>query len=621
MNDKIKLCTFLLSFTQLSFVKADTTACIFDWAEAAAPSLISSSVKTENILYGDFTLRYYDQTQNALVVNEKTKELLFYDVSTYLKGEEELQIYPDQRISSIEVTVRKYLQDSDGNVAEGVNLYWKGNKIYSITTDEQTQNGEYPGWSKEVTAPIEISHSTPLYDDLYFISEDGLHEIISVVVNGEEIVPSELNANNTFADQMNLTWVDDVQKTRYVVQEPSNTVSVVGPERYWASISSCNKLGEPLEVLATSYENTHSEHAFSFIPPITEQPYWPAAAPALADFEQTGEMTLVISEAAPVAYTPTSDQKSGRIKFFAKDELGSWVDISDMLLDDNTGCILARKALVADFNNDERPDVFFLCVGSDFDDIGKWDGYTRLFEKNRILLSTPSGKYVNREVQTGYPYVYAHGGTAFDYDGDGNIDVISQDTDFESLDDEDQYGKTHLLLGDGEGNFRISNQLDSLFENCCYHQVEAIDLNDDGYIDLWGGDHIKRFENGVNGDRPWIILSENGELKSENKIYLPVDDFFFDPMDAIKIGKNLYTIFINHDNSKIPYYWGIAIQKLSLETYTAEIIYSHVGVYDVDCADYIAGSAYSWFPWLHYEDSFLMPRQSCSGIEVPIGAE
>ena len=85
MNHRLKLWAVLLSFTPLTFAKADTTACIFDWAETAAPSLISSSVKTQNIPYGDFTLRYYDKTQNALIVIEKTKELLFYDVSNYIK--------------------------------------------------------------------------------------------------------------------------------------------------------------------------------------------------------------------------------------------------------------------------------------------------------------------------------------------------------------------------------------------------------------------------------------------------------------------------------------------------------------------------------------------------------
>ena len=85
MNYKFKLCAVLLSFVPLTFVKADTTACIFDWAESAAPSLISSSVETQNISYGDFTLRYYDKTQNALIVNEKTKELLGLIASMVLR--------------------------------------------------------------------------------------------------------------------------------------------------------------------------------------------------------------------------------------------------------------------------------------------------------------------------------------------------------------------------------------------------------------------------------------------------------------------------------------------------------------------------------------------------------
>ena len=147
MNNKLRLLTLLLSFTPLTFAKADTTACIFDWAETAAPSLISSSVETQNISYGDFTLRYYDKTQNALIVNEKTKELLFYDVSSYIKGEKELEIYAESRKATIEVSVRKWLKNGDADQTKGVSLYLKGEKIINIKAPLKTQSGNYPGWS------------------------------------------------------------------------------------------------------------------------------------------------------------------------------------------------------------------------------------------------------------------------------------------------------------------------------------------------------------------------------------------------------------------------------------------------------------------------------------------
>ena len=618
MNHRLKLWAVLLSFTPLTFAKADTTACIFDWAETAAPSLISSSVETQNISYGDFTLRYYDKTQNALIVNEKTKELLFYDVSSYIKGEKELEIYAESRKATIEVSVRKWLENGDAEQTKGVNLYLKGDKIINIKAPIKTQSGNYPGWSEPSSASVVVDYNSDISSDLYLRSADGLHEVIELTVNKIKFAPSEENLKNKFADKTNLNWVDDVQETKYQNINYQSDISIIGAERYWQSVSNCNEKRDPLPIYNSSYENTHSEHSYSFLPPITRSPYWASTSDSLADFEGSGELTLVTSEIAEFAYSPESNLRNGRIKFYAKDEIDQWVDITELLLPDDTGCILARKTLIADFNNDAKPDVFFLCVGSDYGDIEKGKGYPQVLEPNRVLLSTDSGKYENKVVDTGYPVGYAHGGTALDFNNDGNIDVITQDADFNTIPDEDQYGRTHLLLGDGKGNFEISNELDQIFDKCCYHQVEAIDLNDDGFTDLWGGDHVKTFANGKAGNKPWIILSENGKISSENKIYLPVDDFFFDPMDALKVGDNLYTIFINHDNTKVPYYWGIGIQKLNLITYEAELIYSHVGVYDVECADYIAGSDYSWFPWLHYEDGYLMPRNSCSGIKIAI---
>ena len=616
MNYKFKLCAVLLSFVPLTFVKADTTACIFDWAESAAPSLISSNVETQNIPYGDFTLRYYDKTQNALIVNEKTKELLFYDVSSYLRGEEELLIYAESKKATIEVTVRKWLKDENGTETKGANLYLNGRKVLNIKTSLKSQLGKYPGWSEPSSASVNIFYNSDVSNDLYLKSGDGLHEAIEVKVDGANYVPSEENLENKFAGETSLTWFTDVSEAKYQKLNHESNISIIGAERYWQSVSGCNANKDPLPVYATSYENAHSEYSYSFVPPITRSPYWASTSDSLADFEGTGELTLVTSEIAEFAYSPESKLRNGRIKFYAKDEIDQWVDITELLLPDDTGCILARKTLIADFNNDSKPDVFFLCVGSDYSGIEKGKGYPQVLEPNRVLLSTASGKYENKVVDTGYPVGYAHGGTALDFNNDGNVDVISQDSGITSINDQEQYGRTHLLLGDGTGNFVLSNQLDEIFDNCCYHQVEAIDLNDDGYVDLWGGDHIKN--NGLSGNRPWIILSVEGQIKKENKVFLPVDDFFFDPMDTLKVGNNLYTIFINHDDTKVPYYWGIGIQKLNLTTYEAELIYSHVGIYDVDCADYIAGNDYTWFPWLHYEDGYLMPRNSCSGIKIAI---
>ena len=80
------------------------------------------------------------------------------------------------------------------------------------------------------------------------------------------------------------------------------------------------------------------------------------------------------------------------------------------------GCIHPRKAIVADFNGDGRPDIFVACHG--------YDATPFPGEANKVVLSQPNGTYVtsNASADVGFH----HGAAAADLNGDGNCQTQSE---------------------------------------------------------------------------------------------------------------------------------------------------------------------------------------------------
>ena len=590
-------------------------ACFFNWAELAAPELISATVEPQTIPYGDFTIRYYDKSANALLLDNSDKQVYFYDLSGYLSGNEALAISQESVERNITFKLRRYMPSE--SVAAGEVALYAENRLIESFSVPLSDTGSYPQWAEYVSFSVSLQ-SNKLLSSIYFKSVNGgLVEVSEVLVDGVPLSARESNLNNDFGGSNNLYWIGGSPGYTYF-DNPMSAVSSfqnVGYTEYWIKRSGCGDVNFETPVLSTSYENVHRNEFFPTEPPVSEDPYFQASSYVLADFFGNGEMTMLTSDLAPYAYQTDSEIRDGKIRFYSQDEdINTWVEVTDLLLDDDTGCILARKILIGDFNNDLKPDAFFLCTGTDVVNVtgerdrGEPGG-------NRILLSNANGKYENRVVSNGYPFTYSHGGAAFDYNGDGNLDVLATDlisgewVGGNFIKNDERYGYPYLLLGNGNGNFTVDNSISELFGNCCIYSLEVLDIDEDGDQDIWWQDASTDNEETV------VFLNENGNFSKDNKLLLPLDDEFNHALDVVKIGRNLYTIYIKLDYSKREYYWGNAIQKLNLDTMDAELIYSHTGLYENECNKKFPTT---WFYWLYNDGDAITPRNTCYGISVPI---
>lgn len=200
-------------------------------------------------------------------------------------------------------------------------------------------------------------------------------------------------------------------------------------------------LKPPLPVWPTSYENKHrlpfdatqvpTVRALGIPKLFDDEGDSNERSVAFADFFQEGEASLFVTSGR-VAHTYGPQDVPdipGVVYFLKRDAQGQWVDRTSQLLrspQDRVACVSASYALVADFNEDGKPDVFISCTGVDY-----W--YEQLTpEQQRVaqtaqqvlLLSQRDGSY-RRSVLPGA--IYGHQATAFDVDSDGHVDIVTTD--------------------------------------------------------------------------------------------------------------------------------------------------------------------------------------------------
>ena len=155
---------------------------------------------------------------------------------------------------------------------------------------------------------------------------------------------------------------------------------------------------------------------------------------------------------------------------------------------DKTGSIISspvpvanmpREFVIADFNGDDRPDIFVACHG--------YDAPPFPGEPNVLLLSTVDNRLFDASSSLPAYNDFSHSVAVGDIDDDGDIDIYVGNL----------YGQDnilpYLLLNDGSGGFtENSSRLPGSLSLIKYTASALADMNNDGSVDLilggWSAD-------------------------------------------------------------------------------------------------------------------------------------
>ena len=299
----------------------------------------------------------------------------------------------------------------------------------------------------------------------------------------------------------------------------------------------------PLPVFPTSYDNAKNIET-----PITQTPVLTPVvcetndARAYADFLQEGTLSRFVHGTVYDSITP------GTMCLQRRAPNGSWVDVTDSYISDKRGCLHPRKAIVADFNRDGKPDVFTACHG--------WDRSPYTGEHSILLMSNAQGRYDRIEFP---PVAFSHGAAAGDVNGDGYPDILLLDSSHNSY--------SFYINQHGTGAFvRDDSRLPvSYLSRTAYFTAELTDLDGDGILDVL----MAGFDTNDANAAPATFLrgSPNGTFTSYAPVTWPGETGCLSTLDFVVRAGSAYLL------RECSNYAGFAVTKVSIATGKASLLY------------------------------------------------
>jgi len=201
-------------------------------------------------------------------------------------------------------------------------------------------------------------------------------------------------------------------------------------------------------------------------------------ATAVADFNGDGLPDVALARALGGA--PSSAQDTFPIGVLLNDGHGKLLDQPATIFDgapprNQWG----RMLLVADFNNDGRPDLFLPDTGPEAAN-GRPPGY-----HSTLILSTPDGRLRDATSQIPQEWAFTHSAAAADVNGDGNIDLFVGNIGG-NLGGSGSCCDIQIWLNDGRGNFTVApgRLPPAIGTDNVYTATTLADVNGDGAPDL-----------------------------------------------------------------------------------------------------------------------------------------